>query len=255
MVGRDLVRIAGGVAEDDDPAERRERAAARRSKPRRRSCASTASTCSPPFASRIASCRSSARESTVASAPRRAASARFSSLEASAITRAPARLASWTARRPGAAGRPPRRRPSPPPGCWAQKLTQRVRGEALEQKRRGLLVADLVRKRHQPGLGHGDLLGVAAVGEQRRDPASVRRRAADLAARGQRQALLGEVVVADRVGVREVDSGSGRRRPRPAVSRLRVGELDVLHVLGPAELLDLNSLHRLIAALHISACR
>ena len=58
---------------------------------------STASTSRPVVGLEDRRPRSSARESTVASAPSRAASSRFSSLEASAITRPPARLASCTA--------------------------------------------------------------------------------------------------------------------------------------------------------------
>ena len=66
--------------------------------PRRRSSREPRRPAGPPFASMIASPRSSARESTAASAPRRAASARFSSVEARRDDPpAPARFASCTA--------------------------------------------------------------------------------------------------------------------------------------------------------------
>ena len=166
----------------------------------------------------------------------------MSSLEASAITFGPGTLGELHGEASGpAAGRLHHDRL--PLLDVRAVVKQRVGGQALEQQARRLLVVDLVGERHQPGLGDGRLLGVAAVREQRRDPASVRRRAADLGAWDQWQGLLGEVVVADRVGVREVDSGAGHVDDDHAVGRLRVGDVDVLEVLGPAELLDLNSLH------------
>ena len=88
------------------------------------------------------------RESTVASAPSRSTNARFSSLEARPITFAPARLASCTERRAGAAGggldhdRLARLDPR-------AALDQRHRGQPLQQQRRGLLVVDLVGDRDQ----------------------------------------------------------------------------------------------------------
>ena len=54
-------------------------------------------------------------------------------------------------------------------------LDQRHRGQALEQQRRGLVVVDLVGNRDQQRLGDGDLLGVAAARQQRRDAPPVAR--------------------------------------------------------------------------------
>ena len=59
----------------------------------------------------------------------------------------------------------------------------------------------------------------------------------------QRQGLLGEVVVPDRVRVREVHPGAGDVDHDLAVARLGIGNLDELEHLWAAELLDLNSLH------------
>ena len=80
--------------------------------------------------------RSSARESTVASAPSRSTSARFSSLEASAITLAAGALGELD----GEACRCRRAAASTttvsPASTRAQRWTQRVRGQALQQQRR-----------------------------------------------------------------------------------------------------------------------
>ena len=92
---------------------------------------------------------------------------------------------------------------------------QAARREPLQQERGGLLVRDLVRNRHQDRLVDGHLLRVAAVGQERRDSPPVGRPAGDLAARDQRQLLLGEIVVSGHVGVGEVDAGARRPRPRP----------------------------------------
>ena len=101
---------------------------------------------------------------------------------------------------------------------------QGTRREPLQQERRGLLVRDLVRNRHQHGLVDGDLLRIAAVGQERRDPPPVGRPAGDLAARDQRQLLLGEIVVSGHVGVGEVDPGAGDLDHDLAVRRLGARE-------------------------------
>ena len=179
------------------------------------------------MATRIAAPRSSERESTVASAPSRSTRARFSSLEARPITFAPARLPSCTASDAGAAGSrlDDQRLARLDPGAAPH---QRHRGQALQQQRRGPVVVDLVGDRDQQRLGHGDLLGVAAAAEQRRDAAAVRRTPADLGARDQRQRLLGQVVVAGRVGVGEVDPAARDLDHDLALAGRRIVELDVL---------------------------
>ena len=75
-------------------------------------------------------------------------------------------------------------------------------------------------------LGDRHLLRVAAGGEHRRHPAPVRGAAGDLTAWRHRQGLLGDVVVAGRVGVGEVDPGArdldddlARRRARGRAAR------------------------------------
>ena len=123
-------------------------------------------------------------------------------------------------------------------------LDQRHRGQALQQHRRGLVVVDLVGDRDQQRLGDDDLLGVAAAAEQRRDAAPVGGAAADLGAGDQRQRLLGEVVVAGRVGVGEVDAAAGHLDQDLALAGGRIVELDVLEHVGTAELLYLDRLHR-----------
>ena len=184
----------------------------------------TTSTCSPPLASRIASARSSERESTLASAPSRSVSSRFSGVEARAMTRAPMRLASCTARVP-----------VPPAAAWTTTrlagldppadAQQRPRGQTLEQDAGGLVVGDLLGDRHQRGLRHHDPLGVAAVHQHRGDAASVGRASADLTAGDQRQLRLREVVVLALMGVREVHPGTSDvdERPRPRRARDRAG--------------------------------
>ena len=113
---------------------------------------STTSTGSPSFASRIAASRSSARESIAASAPSRRASSRFSSDEASPITRpAPIRFASCTASEP-----------VPPAAAWTTtdspswsraEIRSRLRAvRPCSSSAGGLLVGDLVGDRHQDGL-------------------------------------------------------------------------------------------------------
>ena len=155
------------------------------------------------------------------------------------------RRAAWRAARRGCRSR--RRRPRPRPLALLQPgrdVEQAPGGQPLQQQRRGLVVVDRVGHRHQRRLRHGDLLGVAAVHQQRRDAAAVRGGAADLAAGHHRQLLLGEVVVAGHVGVGEVDprarDTSTRTWPSPG---LGIGQLGVLEHLGAAELLDLDSLH------------
>ena len=142
--------LARGDPEDDHAPERRQRAAARRRRRRRRSSARTASTCSPPLASRIAAPRSSARESTrrVGAEPR----GQLALLLARGERRSPwppARLASCTASVPvpPAARLDDDRLARLEPGA---AVDQRVRGQALEQQRRRLVVVDLVGDRDQP---------------------------------------------------------------------------------------------------------
>ena len=127
-------------------------------------------------------------------------------------------------------------------------IHQRVRGQALEEQGGRLIVADLVGHRHQHGLGHGDLLGVATVHQQRRHSPAVRGPAGHLAAGDQRQLLLREVVVARDVRVGEVHPGPHDVDDDLALPGLRIRQVHVLHGLGPGELLELNRLHALILA-------
>ncbi len=171
LAGVDRVRVARGDPEGDEAAERRQRreAGVEGAPP---AISSTTSTRSPPFASMICSFRFSARLSTAASAPRRIASSRFSSDDASAMTRpAPNRFASCTASVP-----------VPPPGGADDHgfarlepggdAQHRARGEALEQDRGGLVVGDAVRDRDERGLGDRDQLGIAAARRGGRRPAA-----------------------------------------------------------------------------------
>ena len=130
--------------------------------------------------------RLSERESTVASAPSPSTSARFSSLDASPITRAPALFAIWTESDPV----PPAAASTTtvsPASTRAQTPDQRHRGQPLEEQRGGLVVVDLVGDRDEERLGDRHLLGVAAAAQQRRDAAPVGGAAADLAAGDHRQ--------------------------------------------------------------------
>ena len=108
----------------------------------------------------------------MASAPSRSTSSRFSSLEASPITLRPGPLGELHRERAGAAGGglDDDRLARLDPGA---ALDQRQRGQALQQQRRRLVVVDLVGQRDQQRLRDGDLLGVAAAAEQRRDAAAV----------------------------------------------------------------------------------
>ena len=178
----------------------------------------TASTRSPPFASRIAAPRSSLRESTVASAPRRSTSARFSSLEARPITLAPARLASCTESEPV----PPAAASTTtvsPGSSRAQRWTRPIAVRPWSRSAAAWSSLTSSGTGTSQRLVDRDLLGVAAGGEDRGDPAPVRGAAADLAAGDQRQRLLGQVVVAGGVGVGEVDARCGRPRPGPRPRR------------------------------------
>ncbi len=101
-----LHRLARGESVRDQATERSQRRQARLERFAARSSRARRPPALPALASRIAASRSSARESTAASAPRRSASSRLSSDDARAITRpAPMRFASCTASEPV----PPRR--------------------------------------------------------------------------------------------------------------------------------------------------
>ena len=123
-------------------------------------------------------------------------------------------------------------------------LDQGDRGEALQQGARGLVIVDLVGDRDQHRLRHRHLLCVAATAEQGDDAAPVGGAAAHLGARDQRQLLLGQVVVAGRVRIGEVDPGAGDLDQDLALAGGRLVDLDRLEQLRPAEFLDLDRLHQ-----------
>ena len=226
--GIGLAAPAGGHAVGDQPAERGQRRQ-RAVKTLPPVISSTMSTGLPPLASRSAAVNcfgssSASAGSTVACAPSSSARARFSALEAVAMTRpAPQRRASWTASDadPAGAGDDDDRLALGQVGAGAQQVPG---GRALQDDRQRLLVADAVG--HRPGqpVVRGHLLGVAAAVEQADHPlAAADRRADELRARDQRQLLGGQVGVLDLVGVGVVDAGGARRRraagPRPAPGR------------------------------------
>ena len=208
MAGGDLVLLAGGDPEGDDAPERGQGPQARRRRPRRRSSRARRRPArrrwprgSPP---EVVGARVDGRVG--AEARRRA---RASPRSRRARSRAPpARLASCTASVPV----------PPPAACDDDRLArlepraavdERVRGEALEQERRR-------RRRRRPRRGPGPATPRAPRPSRRSrrrrgapPPGGRRRRARDLAAGDQRQRLLGEVVVAGRVRVGEVDPGPG----------------------------------------------
>jgi hypothetical protein len=135
------------------------------------------------------------------------------------MTRAPARLASERA------GPAPRglnhhglARFDPP-----APMDERVRGQALDEEPRRLLVVDRVGDLDEPRLGDRHPLGISPGREERGHPAAIRRAARNLATRDQRQPLLGEVVVAGCVRVAEVDPAPGDLDEHLAVTRNRVG--------------------------------
>ena len=87
------------------------------------------------------------------------------------------------------------------------------------------------------------LLGVAAAGHERHDPAAVVEPAHHLGARHEGQRLAGEVVVGGLVGVGVVDAGRLHPQPLQITRWLRIGQLDELEHLGTAKLGHLDRTH------------
>ena len=175
----------------------------------------------PSLASRSAAVRSSARESTATSAPRSRRELRACPRDdAVAMTRpAPHRLASWIAIVPT----------PPAPACTTTRLAglQVRRWCAAGATRSRPARAWSARRRRDTASGIGnsvrrvDARSSRRSRRRRRSPSSrgaVRVADDDLAARDQRQRLLGQVGVLGLVGVGVVDAG-GERRRRPACRR------------------------------------
>ena len=210
--------------------------------PRRRSSRRPRRPARPPLASRIAAPRSSARESTVASAPSRVGERalllgrgerdhprrRRASRAGRRACRCRPRRASTTTVSPGS-----RRAQRWTSACAVRPWSS---SEAAWSSETSSGTGTSHARGRRPSPRSRRSARIAAT----RRPSGVR--AGDLAAGRQRQGLLGEVVVAGRVGVGEVDPAARDVDDDLAVAGLGVGQLDELHHLGAAELLDLDRL-------------
>ena len=175
--------------------------------------------------------------STAASAPSSSASARFSSVDAVAITRpAPSGLPELHGERADAARRGVHDDALARPDARGGAV-QVPRGEALEQQRERRRVADAVGDRERRRRRRRDVLRVAAGADQRDDALAGREAVAvalddagDLRAGDERQLVAREVGVLARVGVGEVDA-----RARDAHEHVLLAGLGHRRVLGQLE--------------------
>ena len=218
--GGDLVGFVGGDPVGDDPPERGERTVGGARTPRHRTSRRRRRPRVPPLASIRRSVSPSGSGSMATSAPSSSASARFSSLEAVAITRpAPSACPSCTASEPDAA----RGRVDDDAlalGHAAGGAVQVPGGGALHDHRQRRAVVEPVGDREDAVLGRERVLGVAALARRaRRRARRCPRAAGDLPAGHQRQRCLLHVGVGARVRVGEVQPRPASRgsapRPRP----------------------------------------
>ena len=116
--------------------------------------------------------------------------------------------------------------------------------QPLDHQRECRVVIQTVGDRRAVPLGHCDVFGVAARLADRDDPfPRVFTDTCHLGARDQRKGVLGDVRVAARVRVGEVDSGTGDADQDFSRCRHRPGDLYLLEYLGAAELTDLDRAH------------
>ena len=212
---------------------------------------STTSTGSPRFASTSAAPRSSRVTSTAASAPSSSASARFSSVDAVAITRpAPQRLGELDRERADPAGRGVH--DDARPGASFAEVRNRCHAVSPCRSSASAVASETPSgiANHRGG-GRGDVLRVAAGADERDDPLAGLEAAAvllhdarDLRARRQRQLVAREIGVLAGVRVGEVDARARDADEHVVLVGLRALEvLDELEDVGPAPFADPDRAH------------
>ena len=242
MAGRDLVLLARGDPEGDHAPERGQRPQARLEGRRRRSSRA------PRRPARRRWPRGSPPEVVGARVDRRVGAEPLRRARASPRSRrarSPARRRAWRAGRRACRcrRRPPATTTVSPGSSRAQRWTSACAVRPWSSSAAAWSSETPSGTGISQRLGHGDVLRVAAGRPGAPRPGGRRRSCPQISPPGdQRQRLLGEVVVAGRVGVGEVDAGARDVDDDLAVAGLGVGQLDELHHLGPAELARSGSL-------------